>query len=105
MRNCIDCTIKLTEENRSAHQPDIRCTKCFAAFSDGVGDVLKKMIKEKDHVAMDTFNFESKLTISVKAATKMEAFKKFMIFVMALKKEYSDDNFVIGVRLPLISKV
>jgi len=37
---CCECKVKLTVENRSKHQPKIRCLKCFAAFADRVSDVL-----------------------------------------------------------------
>lgn len=46
MKNCIDCGIKLTKENRSIHQPKIRCTKCFEVFADGVEETLENMLKE-----------------------------------------------------------
>lgn len=40
MRNCCECNVKLTDNNRSKHQPKIRCLQCFATFSGRVIDVL-----------------------------------------------------------------
>jgi len=32
MKTCTDCGVELTAENRSIHQPSIRCLACFEAF-------------------------------------------------------------------------
>ena len=37
---CCDCGVELTDENRSGHQPNIRCSECFQSFSGRVEDVL-----------------------------------------------------------------
>ena len=44
---CCECKVKLTVENRSKHQPKIRCLKCFAAFADRVSDVLENLHRGK----------------------------------------------------------
>jgi hypothetical protein len=41
MSKCISCGVRLTDENRSPHQPTIRCRKCFGIFSNGVEAVLE----------------------------------------------------------------
>jgi len=45
MKNCIGCGIELTRKTRSAHQPEIRCLKCFNVFTNEVKETLKSMIK------------------------------------------------------------
>ena len=40
MRRCIDCGCELTPQNRSRHQPTIRCLGCFQRFAEGVEAVL-----------------------------------------------------------------
>jgi len=51
MKNCIDCGMKLTEETRSAHQPELRCLECFEIFADGVEETLKDMIRDMENNA------------------------------------------------------
>ena len=35
-RTCIDCRVLLAENNKSLHQPKIRCGPCFVKFAVGV---------------------------------------------------------------------
>ena len=55
MKKCIDCNKGLTKKNRSRHQPDTRCLKCFDGFSGRVDDFFKgkidstKLAKGKTH--------------------------------------------------------
>ena len=45
---CIDCKVKLTEQNRSKLQPGIRCLDCFfKIYSAEVTKTLKDMIEGK----------------------------------------------------------
>ena len=43
---CIDCKVKLTTENRSKHQPGIRCLTCFESFSKKNTETLEDMLAE-----------------------------------------------------------
>lgn len=40
MKKCIDCGVELSVENKSRHQPSIRCLQCFSYFADDVSLVL-----------------------------------------------------------------
>ncbi len=33
MTQCIDCGVELNPDNRSNHQPSIRCLACFEVFA------------------------------------------------------------------------
>ncbi len=46
MKNCIGCGEKLTRENRSRHQPTLRCLECFETFGDTVTSTLEKISEE-----------------------------------------------------------
>ena len=45
LKNCIDCGVKMNKENRSKHQPAIKCLKCFDIFADKTTKLLEDMIK------------------------------------------------------------
>jgi len=42
MRNCIDCSVRLETNNRSSHQPSIRCQSCWEKFADETTYKLEK---------------------------------------------------------------
>lgn len=50
LNNCIDCGEKLNDDNRSRHQPGIRCLSCFRVFSDRTTATLENMIDEMKSV-------------------------------------------------------
>uniref|UniRef100_A0A6M3JFU0 Uncharacterized protein n=1 Tax=viral metagenome TaxID=1070528 RepID=A0A6M3JFU0_9ZZZZ len=47
LKHCISCGVEMTPENRSKHQPGIRCLACYAQFSDEVKKMLTHMLIEK----------------------------------------------------------
>lgn len=53
MRNCIDCRVQLTAENRSSHQPAIRCQKCWEKFADETTDKLEEWCHRLDPKAAE----------------------------------------------------
>lgn len=49
LKNCIDCRCELNNDNRSKHQPAIRCLKCFTVFADKTRKTLEDMIKKHNN--------------------------------------------------------
>lgn len=45
MKVCCDCDVTLTDENRSRHQPTIRCLKCFDDFAVRMTQTLRDMAR------------------------------------------------------------
>jgi len=41
---CKDCQEKLTDSNRSEHQPDIRCSMCWDIFLEGITKTLREIL-------------------------------------------------------------
>ncbi len=43
IRYCIDCSVELTAERQSRHQPTIRCLSCFEEFHKKVSAILERL--------------------------------------------------------------
>ena len=48
MRRCIDCGVELNADNKSKHQPTIRCLACFETFAVRATETLEQMAAQLD---------------------------------------------------------
>ena len=78
LNNCIDCKVKLTDKNRSKHQPGIRCLECFELFSNKVKNTLLEM---QEHCEQEIAN-----------VTKMPILEVLGVRTGRIKCEKPDNN-------------
>jgi len=50
MSKCVDCGLELSPENKSKHQPSIRCLACFEAFGARITAMFEDTNAQFDRV-------------------------------------------------------